>query len=275
MELNNIYNYHHQYKEYTISGDARIAILSDLHIPFFDYLSVELSIEYIKNIYKPTHIILNGDTFDGYSISRHEKTHNIPFESEVKATREFFRQLRNEFMDVTILAGSGNHEDKRIENNINANSPQLSAYALDGVHTALGLHEYNIIRLPTNYLVRAGNTGIMHGDIFKGSGGIKPSATIMKFLIPDNNRQRRGMKWWMDSKLNNLIFGHFHRISRSVAIDRLGIMEFHSSGCLTDLRPEYMPMNHWSNGFVTLDIVGSSDKILQYEINNGVKLYEF
>ena len=272
MDLHSIYHYETKYKEYKITGDARIAIFSDLHIPFFDIFALELAIDWVREIYKPTHIILNGDTFDGYSISRHEKSENIPFETEVKATKEFFRQLRGDFPKAVILAGSGNHEDMRIKNNVNANSPHLSAYALEGVHAALGLSEYNIIRLPTDYLIRTAKTGIVHGDMFKGGGGANPAQSIMNLLnhkITPLSRHT-GVKWWLNSGLDNLIFGHFHRISKAIRADRNGLMEFHSSGCFQDLRPSYMSSNLWRHGFITLDVKGKNEVITPYEADGEV-----
>lgn len=96
------------------SDGKRCIVLSDIHIPFQDVLSVETALEYADQI-KPDIIVILGDLIDFYQISDFVKNpRERDTKTEIEMTRKFLTELRRRFPSADIYYKEGNHE-KRLE----------------------------------------------------------------------------------------------------------------------------------------------------------------
>lgn len=146
----------------------KVAVLSDLQIPFQDNLALEIAFD-ILHEYKPDMIYLLGDVIDNHAISRwltDESKRSYMLEREI--ARDFLNRLRESFPTVRIRWKNGNHEDR------------LSAklYSTPGLSDLLGdelsmERIYNMRDLHVEYVTqvdRIGRLAYIHGheDPFKG-----------------------------------------------------------------------------------------------------------
>ena len=210
----------------------KIIILNDPHIPYHDKNAILTALEFASKK-EVDAIILNGDVSDYYGISRFIKDprkRNLNYELDL--TKQFLRELRAFFPDKQIYYKEGNHEE-RWENYLKVAAPVLldiNEFQLDVI---LQLASLGIIYVKNKKLIKFGKLNILHGHEYKGGGGgVNPA------------------RWLFLRTSANSCCGHFHRISqhieRDVAGKQIGCW---SMGCLSDLNPEYMPFNNWSQGF--------------------------
>jgi len=90
----------------------KIGILSDIHVPFHSVEAVVCAIKRLREE-KIDCLYLNGDTFDFYSISRHEKEKDLrDFPKEIEMCRNFLQKLRDLFPNIPIYFKAGNHENR-------------------------------------------------------------------------------------------------------------------------------------------------------------------
>lgn len=90
----------------------KIGILSDIHVPFHSVEAVVCAIKHLRE-QEIDCLYLNGDTFDFYSISRHEKEKDLrDFSKEIEMCRNFLQKLRDLFPTIPIYFKAGNHENR-------------------------------------------------------------------------------------------------------------------------------------------------------------------
>jgi hypothetical protein len=90
----------------------KIAILSDIHLPYYDKKALDSALKTSFN-FSPDCIILNGDILDAYHLSTFEKDpKKRSFSYELSMLKSFFEQLRSKFPKARIIYKSGNHDDR-------------------------------------------------------------------------------------------------------------------------------------------------------------------
>ena len=83
----------------------KVGILSDIHVPFHHRESLACAISYLKK-QEIDCLYLNGDIFDVYSLSSHQKEPDLrDFPKEVDMCREFMQRIRDIFKHIPIKEG--------------------------------------------------------------------------------------------------------------------------------------------------------------------------
>jgi len=78
---------------YEIKGHKRVAILSDIHVPYHNIASITAALDYLKKS-KPDALLLNGDTIDCHRLSRFIKD---PKKRNFKLELDTFKALFDVF----------------------------------------------------------------------------------------------------------------------------------------------------------------------------------
>lgn len=235
--------------------EKRIAILSDIHIPYYDEQALNATLFYLID-WKPDCILLNGDIIDCYHLSNFEKDKRArSFKYELDVLRNFFVELRSLFPKARIIYKIGNHEE-RYEKQLLQRLPELIELEYFHFENVIEANKYNISVVANKRMIRAGHLNIAHGHEFaKG------------FIMPVN--VARG--FYLKAK-SNIIAGHHHRISEHTETDINGkTIGAWSTGCLCELNPRYMPINNWNHGFATVEIINSDGdfRVKNHKIING------
>jgi len=228
------------------TGNNRILILSDIHIPYHDEGALSTALEWgYKN--NPNAIILNGDTMDMYQASRFVKDRRLrDLAGEIEMTRDFLRQLKDEFA-CPIYFKIGNHED-RWETYLKTCAPELLGIADFELQNVLRFGELGVTLIKSQQVIKAGGLNIMHGHEF-GSSVFSPVNAA------------RGL--YMRSKTSTIV-GHHHQTSEHSEKDLNGnVVTCWSMGSLCGLSPDYMPYNKWNHGFAWVETSGED-----YEVRN-------
>lgn len=214
----------------------RCLVLSDIHVPFHDPAALRIAIEY-GIAQKPDAVLLNGDTMDFYAVSFHERDpRKVDWQGELDGGRKLLHMLRTAFPDIPIYFKAGNHEI-RLERHLMQHAPILLGAPEFELPSLLRFGEYGIEYIPNKTNVYAGKLNIIHGDEYKGSGGVNPAR-------------------WLSLRTGEpALCGHFHRTSahmdRTIRHDVRG---WWSTGCLCELTPDYLPYNQWNHGFAIVHI---------------------
>lgn len=97
---------------------------------------------------------------------------------------------------------------------------------------------------------------VEHGDKLRGTGGVNPARTL-------------GLKL-----KRHALCGHFHRTSEAMSkiYDGEHVVTF-SVGCLTDLEPDFMPVNEHNLGFAIVEMLQGGDFIVHNKKISGGKVY--
>jgi predicted phosphodiesterase len=230
-----------------------ILFLTDIHFPSYNEKALNAALKFGKKEGVDC-IYLNGDILDMYQASDHEKRpdHAQIFE-EFEMAREFFSYLRQEFPKATIYYKEGNHE-QRWERNLMRNAPMLFGNPEFELKTILRLEEYKIHWISNETLVKIGKLNAIHGNEFKGGGGVNPARAL-----------------YMRAK-SNVIAGDKHKSGENTEGSLDGkIVTTWSVGCLCELNPRYLPFAHtiWNHGFARIRINGDNFHVSNYRIYNG------
>lgn len=222
----------------------RIAVLSDIHLPYHERTALVMALKDIKNTGVDA-IYINGDLMDAYQLSRHEKNKlNRSFKYEVDMTRLFFEELRNQFGEEDIYFKIGNH-DQRFDKYIMDNADQLNG--LLTLEDVLRLRDHRVKMVHSMTKVIAGKLNILHGHELPVKGAMNHARAVM-------------MK-----TSSNVLMGHFHRSDRSYMRDLEGdVHAVFGTGCLCKLNPKYMPINNWNHGWALVHL----DKEGNFEVES-------
>lgn len=215
----------------------RIAVLSDIHLPYHDRNALVRAIKEVKSIGVDA-IYLNGDLMDAYQLSKHEKNKlNRSFKYEVDMTRLFFEELRSNFKEEDIYFKIGNH-DQRFDRYIMDNADQLAG--LLTLEDVLRLRDHRVKLVSSMTRVIAGNLSILHGHELPIKGAVNHARAIMLKVA------------------SSVLCGHFHRDDVSYMRDLEGNVHIvYGSGCLCKLNPKYMPINNWNHGYTIVELDGT------------------
>lgn len=241
-----------EYESYVLPSHCkRIGILSDIHVPFHSVDALVCAIKYLKEKEIDT-LYLNGDVFDFYSISRHEKEKDLrDFTREVDMCRNFLQNIRDIFPNTFLIYKMGNHEDRF------ARSLMVQAEEFAQLHDLQFHIFFHLDRIGFNLVeswqgCQMADLLVLHGHELYGGGGVNPSQNTF------------------NKTLCNTLIGHVHKTS--VTTKKTGFKQFihsYSTGCLTQLSPKYMPFSQHNHGFAFVEIKDEKAHVENIFIKNG------
>lgn len=226
-----------EYKPFKLTGHKRVAIFSDIHVPYHSIAAVSAALSFCKKD-KVDALFLNGDVLDCFQLSRFVKDpRKRHFAGELKAFQDLIQIFRKE-LNCKIYFKYGNHEER------------YEAFLFQKAKELVGVEEFeleNIIKaraadieiIKDKRIIQAAGLNIIHGHEFSSG-----------FFSPVN--VARGL--FLRGKTSALQ-GHSHQTSEHTESDMNGkITTTWSIGCLCELHPAYAPLNKWNTGFAIIDI---------------------
>lgn len=231
-----------------ISGPARALVLSDIHFPYYDRTATLVALNYGKKIGADT-LILNGDTFDFFSISdwlKDPRQRNFP--EEVKLVREFLSCLRSGFPRARIVFKEGNHEE-RYYRYMFVKAVELLGIPEFEFASVLKLADIRAEHVGDKRPIRLGKLNLIHGH---------------EYRFPISNPVNPARGYYLRAKAHCL-GGHLHQTSQHSEKNlEQNIISTWSTGCLCDLHPDYRPLNNWNHGFAFVEV----DRSGAFEVQN-------
>jgi predicted phosphodiesterase len=243
---------------YRLTGQMRVGILSDIHLPYQDQDALKAALAHLKK-WQPTHILLNGDTADCAAVSFWEKDpreRNLPLERE--RVIQFLTTLRRLFPEAVIIAKDGNHEE-RLDRFMRVKAPELLGLPQMEIDKLFNYDQFGVTRVKDNRPIMLGqHLNVIHGHEFK-------------FAISNPVNPARG--FYLRAK-TNVLAGHLHRTSHHPERDLNGkVISAWSVGCLCTLRPQYSRLNNWNHGLATVEVhKDGTFQLFNYQIIDG-KVY--
>lgn len=228
----------------------KIGILSDIHVPFHSVDAVVAAIKYLK-INEIDCLYLNGDTFDQYSISRHERDPDLrDYPREVEMCRNFLQKLRDIFPTIPIYFKAGNHENRH-QRYINQQAEEFAQLNELQFDKFFRLDVLDIKYVPDWQGMEMGDLLVLHGHELM-AGGMNPSQSTF------------------NKTFCNTLIGHVHRTTNT--IKKTGFKQYihtYSTGCLTQLSPKYYPYAQHNHGFALVTITDGKAKVENLMIKDG------
>lgn len=228
----------------------KIGILSDIHVPFHSVEAVVCAIKHLReqNI---DCLYLNGDTFDFYSISRHEKEKDLrDFPKEIEMCRNFLQKLRDIFPTIPIYFKAGNHEN-RYQRYLNEQAEEFAQLHEMQFDKFFRLDVLDFTFVPDWQGMEMGDLLVCHGHELM-AGGMNPSQSTF------------------NKTFCNTLIGHVHRSTGT--IKKNGFKQYihtYSTGCLTQLSPKYYPFAQHNHGFAVVEILDGKSKVHNLMIKDG------
>lgn len=233
-------------------ANNNILFLSDIHLPYHDIEALTIALEYGKK-HNVNTIYLNGDILDCYQASFHEKDpKKRDLANEFEIGRQFIDLLIREFPTAKIFYKEGNHE-MRWERYLRVKAPIILDMEEFRIEQILKLNEKGVTWIPNSQLVKAGKLNMIHGNEYKGGGGINVARTL-----------------WLRAG-DNVIAGDKHKTQSGLKtnIDK-SIVGTWSVGCMCELNPEYLTFNEWNLGFAHIEIFNDGNfAVHNKQIING------
>jgi len=252
-----------EYLPYIIEGPQRIAALFDVHAPYHSIEALTAALEWLKQ-QKPTILLIGGDFFDFYGMSRFLKDPDKRNTAEeIKIGVELLKKIYETLKPDLVIFKYGNH-DERFEHYIwqkFAEIPQLTDFEemkqinLENILMNRLGNKFPIEFVTDKRIIKVGNLNVAHGHEFPS--GIASPVNIARGL-------------YLRAKAN-AICGHHHKTSSHTETTiNEEIVITYSVGCLCELHPLYMPINSWNHGvaMIILDEEGNVD-VQNKRIRNG------
>jgi len=225
------------FEPFVFKGHKKILILSDIHVPYHSIGAITAALQYAKKS-KPDALLLNGDTIDCHRLSRFIKD---PKKRNFKLELDTFKALFDVFekeLKCKIYFKIGNHEE-RYEHFLYEKAGEL-----------VGVEEFefeNIIKARARGIEIIGDKRPMK---FNNLWGIHGHEYVGGISAPVN--PARGL--FLKAKVSTFQ-GHNHQTSEHTEPTLTGKMvTTWSLGCLSELHPQYMPLNKWNHGFGEVDL---------------------
>lgn len=241
----------HKLEIFTLpKANKSVLFLTDIHLPYHNVKALELALEYGKKEKVDT-IWLNGDILDMFQCSFHEKNPTgASIKDEFDTGRAFLKSLRKHFPKANIYLKEGNHE-RRWKRYLRVKAPEVLGMKEFELPVILGLGELGIIWIENETLAKFGNLNVIHGNEFKGGGGVNPARSL-----------------YLRAK-DNCIAGDKHKTGENTEGSLNGnIVTTWAVGCLCELNPEYLPMAHvnWCHGFAHITMNGDNFHVRNFRI---------
>lgn len=225
------------YTPYNISGHKRIAVFSDIHVPYHSIEALTAAIKFAK-AEKPDALLLNGDTIDCHRLSRFIKD---PKKRNFKLELDTFKSLMDIFekeLKCKIYFKVGNHEER------------YEHFLFEKAGELVGIEEFefeNIIKARARGIDIISDKRVMKINDLYGIHGHEYVGGISAPVNP-----ARGL--FLKGKVS-CFQGHNHQTSEHTEPTMSGKMiTTWSLGCLSELHPAYMPLNKWNHGFAMIDV---------------------
>lgn len=236
------------YEPFVIKGHKKIAIFSDVHVPYHNIDSLTAAIQYAKKE-KVDALLLNGDTIDCHRLSRYIKDpRKRNFAQELDTFKALFQVFEKE-LKCKIYFKLGNHEER------------YEAFLFEKAKELVGVEEVefeNIIKARANGIEIISDKRYMKLNDLCGIHGHEYVGGISAPVNPARGLFLRGKV--------SCFQGHNHQTSEHTEPTLTGKMvTTWSLGCLSELHPAYMPLNRWNHGF---GIVELSDNGQDFEFRN-------
>jgi len=240
---------------YVLKGHKRVVGLFDIHAPYHSITAITSAIDYAKKE-KPDAVIIGGDLFDFHGLSKYLKDPNKKdFAAEIKIGCELLNTIKR-VINAPIYFKLGNH-DERYNHFLYMKAGELSGLDDFSLREIVGKRVSDVTFIDEKRIIKAGDLNIVHGHEFASS-----------IIAPVNSA--RGL--YLQAKASS-ISGHPHRSSEHTEQDINGkIVTTWSVGCLSELHPQYMPINSWNHGFCMIDISGKEFEVRNKRIWKGVIL---
>jgi hypothetical protein len=236
-----------EYVPHIIEGPQRIAALFDIHCPYHSIEALTAALEWLK-AQEPTIVVIGGDFFDFYGLSRFLKDPDkrSPAE-EIRTGIELLKAIYVALKPKQVIFKMGNH-DERFEHFLWQKMGEMSGLqdleemkeiTLENILRKRLGSEFPLAFVGDKRIIKAGNLNITHGHEFPS--GISSPVNIARGL-------------YLRAKANT-ICGHHHRSSSHVETNINDEMVVtHSVGCLCELNPLYMPINSWNHGVALIEL---------------------
>lgn len=242
------------YPIFTIpAAQNEILILSDIHVPYHDVDALTQALAWGRD-HEINTVFLNGDFWDFHALSNFVKDpRKRNFQQERETGWLVLDKIREVFPDAVIYFKAGNHED-RLETYLKIKAPELFDTEEFRLDIILKLGERGISFIGDKIRVKAGKLNILHGHEYKGgTNSVNPA------------------RWLFLKSKGNALCGHFHQVSEHTENNINGeIIGCYSVGCLSELHPEYMPLNKWSHGFARVRVGKDGEfKVTNLKVYNG------
>jgi predicted phosphodiesterase len=236
------------WKPYELDA-GRVLVLSDIHLPFQDNAAIEAALKH-GDEFRPHAILVNGDLFDFYMLSRFDKNPTMPkVSAELEAGRQFWSHVRARFPKAKLHFKLGNHDSRWMTYLCQA-APLLADIAgiCDGWEEPSGIRANRVTVIGDERPIMLGKLMVLHGHE-KGRGISSP-------VNPARGAFLR--------LLTSVLEGHSHRQSEHDERTASGqVIACRSTGCLCGLSPSYARFNKWSQGFATVLVEKGGD----YRVN--------
>jgi predicted phosphodiesterase len=236
------------YTPYNISGHKRIAVFSDIHVPYHSIEALTAAIKFAK-AEKPDALLLNGDTIDCHRLSRFIKD---PKKRNFKLELDTFKSLMDIFekeLKCKIYFKVGNHEER------------YEHFLFEKAGELVGIEEFefeNIIKARARGIDIISDKRVMKINDLYGIHGHEYVGGISAPVNP-----ARGL--FLKGKVS-CFQGHNHQTSEHTEPTMSGKMiTTWSLGCLSELHPAYMPLNKWNHGFAMIDVDPNG---ISFEVRN-------
>jgi len=238
------------YEAYKLPKECNdILFINDIHLPYHSLTALNIALKYGFDK-KVNTIFINGDLIDFYAISRFQKDpRKRDLGMEIKTTRDFLSILRKIFPLAKIFYKLGNH-DVRWEHYLIEKAPDLLGLSEFNLESILKLADHDITMIPDKQIVHIGKLTALHGHELGTS-----------IMSPVNIA--RGL--YLKAK-DNAICGHHHQSSEHTEPNINGkVVTCWSVACLSELHPDYAPINKYTHGFAHIRVV---DEEGNFEVTN-------
>lgn len=226
-----------KYEPYILSGYKRVAVFSDIHVPYHSIIAITAALDFVKKD-KPDLLLLNGDTLDAYQLSKFNKDpRKRSFAQELETMKELI-EVFQKTLKCKIIFKKGNHSE-RYEQFLFQKAGELAGIEEFELENIIKARVKGIDVVGDKRIIKANDLNIIHGHEFSSG-----------FFSPVN--VARGL--YLRGKTNALQ-GHNHQTSEHTESDMNGkITTTWSTGCLCELHPNYAPINKWNWGFCMVDL---------------------
>jgi len=227
-----------EYPVFTIpAAQNEILILSDVHVPYHSVDALTVALRWGRQHGINT-VFINGDFWDFHQLSHFMKDpRKRKFTEEREIGWRVLDTIRKVFPDAVIYFKAGNHSE-RWEKYLKVKAPEIFDTEEFGLDIILKLGERGISYIGDKIRVKAGKLFILHGHEYGGgSSSVNPA------------------RWLFLKTKGNALCGHFHQSSEHIENNINGeIIGSWSTGCLSELHPEFAVLNKWSHGFARVRV---------------------
>lgn len=225
-----------EYPPYILPDSLKkIGVMSDIHIPYHDVHALTLTMKRFKDE-KIDALVLNGDIADCYALSRWEKNpEKRDFPKEREAVVLTLRAIRKAFPNIPIIMKEGNHE-ARFGATLISKAPDFFGMSEFRLPVIFDLFNLGIDWVDDKKVIQYRELDILHGhELLSVFGGVNPArTTLLKCRT-------------------NVMVSHYHKKTNDMQRTlRDEYLQAWSIGCLSELRPRFMPINDWQHGFAII-----------------------